>query len=158
MTTEVCSVNKSSLEKTLEPSPRSIALKPKDFTVNRFSVLVVDDDSTIRKILSLVLEDKYAVLTSSNVDEAIDCWSGSEPDLIITDIEMGEKSGLHFIDHIRQTDRQTPIIVISGSLPTVSAVMAVERLGANKVLGKPFSVTELLAIVEELLDECEASS
>ena len=115
------------------------------------SILVVDDDRGIREMVSMMLENKYSVCQCDNVDDALGHWRINKPNLIITDIEMDQKTGFELIEHIRQYDVETPVVVMSGSLANCLAVADLQRLGANAVFKKPFSLFELLRSIEDLL-------
>ena len=127
------------------------ASKIKGLPVNKTSLLVVDDDPTIRQIVTLLLQDKYNVTACCNVDDAIEQWNLAKPELLLTDIEMGVRSGLDLIKHVRQFDQDIPIIVMSGALSAQLSCNYIESLGANKVVPKPFSILELTDLIGELL-------
>jgi two-component system, OmpR family, response regulator MprA len=106
-------------------------------------ILVVDDDSTIRKLLSSILTlNGYEVSTASNGAEALDRVAVFQPDMIILDNRMPIMDGPTFIKIYRKISGcSTPIILISGSqYLTKMAVTA----HVQECLLKPFDVDELL--------------
>jgi DNA-binding NarL/FixJ family response regulator len=75
------------------------------------------------------------------------------PDLVITDIFMPQKDGIETIRDLRATRPEIKILALSGDLGFEGRSIrdAVQLLGADRVLGKPFSNDELVRIVEQML-------
>src|SRR5262249_19742702 len=113
------------------------------------TVLVVDDDSGIRKLVSTILEmSGHQVLTASNGLEGLMVYSSyhSRLDLVITDIDMPQMNGVELVSRIRAIDPRTNIIVMSGrpldDLPGLEDCVK---------LPKPFQLEELRTIVNREL-------
>lgn len=85
--------------------------------------------------------------------EAIDYMSDSKPDVLVTDIIMPEKEGIATIREFRSLYPDLPIIAISGAgrTPTMDFLELAGRLGADRMLAKPFGPQELLNTVREVL-------
>jgi two-component system chemotaxis response regulator CheY len=121
-------------------------------------ILILDDDEQIREMVSAMLENKYDVLISNSVDDAIDYCSKNHVDLIITDLFMPDKTGLDLLDTFRQNNtsinKDIRFIAISGgSKLTKSDFLPVaELIGANGILKKPFTMNELTEKVEAILN------
>jgi excisionase family DNA binding protein len=110
-------------------------------------VLVVDDESSIREMLSktLALAD-YKVDTAPDAPAALDLLRG-EPaayDLLIADLKMPGMDGLSLIRQVKQLRSGLPIIIITGFSTESSAIEAV-NLGVAAYLTKPFRVPQVLA-------------
>jgi two-component system response regulator AtoC len=108
------------------------------------SILVVDDEPSIRKYLQTLLEvDNYAVTTVSSGREALErIGNGKRPDLIILDVLMPDLDGLETLRQLMQLDRSLNIIMLSCSNEVGTVVEAI-RLGATDYLTKPFEKSDL---------------
>ena len=113
------------------------------------SVLVVDDDPDIRKLLRRAFEDVgFSVDTATNGLEALEKVRTVGPDAIVLDLCMPVMSGQEFLDAWRKTPQATaPVLAISAyGLPTTA-----DDLGVQAFLAKPFHMTALLDTVEALV-------
>ncbi len=114
----------------------------------QYSVLVVDDDQTIRDLLRLVLRDAgYAVLLAEDGEGGLRQAAEALPDLIISDVEM-PTSGLSFVSQLRRNPRlrSIPVMFLSAGDSTAEIAAAL-TLGADDYIAKPFENAELLARV-----------
>lgn len=105
------------------------------------TVLVVEDDfDTLHPLAELLRLKGFTVSTATEAEQGLKVARQERPDLIITDIALPGKSGLHFIGAVRRDDhiRSTPIIVISGCGPMI--MVEAEAAGANCCLEKPISI------------------
>ncbi|HLF69631.1 MAG TPA: response regulator, partial [Actinomycetota bacterium] len=85
-------------------------------------VLLVDDYSSIRTLLRVVLEDEgYRTSEASNATEAIEAVLKTKPDLIILDLMMPQIDGRYVIEHLRQSGNKTPIIVLTAKTEGLDA-------------------------------------
>ncbi len=114
-------------------------------------VLVIDDDSSILRALTLALERTYTVHTARNADEARACLGELTPDLLILDISLGDEDGLNILAEFRQTST-APVLIITGHGSEAAATRAL-HLRANAYLQKPFALSTLRTQVAELLAE-----
>jgi DNA-binding response OmpR family regulator len=104
-------------------------------------VLVVEDDfDTLHPLAELLGLKGHSVFTASDAEQGMRLASQQRPDVIITDIALPGKSGLHFINRVRRDPRlsRLPIIVISGCGPAV--MVEAEAAGANFCIEKPISL------------------
>ena len=107
------------------------------------SVLVVDDEESIRELLEIMLKrEGYAVTVADSADAALKQLSKSAYDAVITDIAMPGMSGIELLAKVRATHHDTAVIVITAHGSTESAVEAM-KLGANDYLTKPFQMDEM---------------
>jgi two-component system response regulator AtoC len=113
------------------------------------SILLVDDDDTIRSSVSMYLADKgFEVHVASCVSEALQMLDSCLPDVLLVDLQMPERDGFEMIREARRRSSATAIIVISGTGDIQKAVQAT-RLGATRFIEKPFSLRELDEAVRE---------
>lgn len=107
-------------------------------------VLVVDDSSTMRKIIlrSLAAVGVPTAVEAGDGAEALARFQQEPFDLVLTDWNMPQMSGLELIQAIRQTNRETPIIMITTEAEKSRVVSAIQA-GCNDYLVKPFTADTL---------------
>jgi DNA-binding response OmpR family regulator len=117
------------------------------------SILVVDDDSALRRLVTTVLERRnFAVSEAADGGQALDVLSTTAFDLVITDIVMPEIEGLELVRYIRARHPGAKVMAVSGGgSHLISYTHLAKQLGADEVLAKPFTPAELVAVVERLL-------
>lgn len=117
-------------------------------------ILVIDDELQLCNLLKEMLEQQsYIVRIALNGKEGLKLLESETPDLVITDLFMPEKEGFETITEIRRRYPQLKIIAISGGGKTgsVELLTLAQRMGAHQTLMKPFSRSELLMAVEDVL-------
>jgi DNA-binding NtrC family response regulator len=118
-----------------------------------FRILVVDDNKELREILEEFLKgDGHCVEGSPNGRDALERHQESPFDLIITDLNMPEISGMELIKTIRKENQDTEFVIITGYASMDSAVEAV-KIGAFDYIVKPFRMEELHVVVKNARDK-----
>jgi len=115
-------------------------------------LLIVDDDISLRTALFKFFQRlEYQVITASSLKEAKN-FSGSQNifDLAIIDLSLQDGHGLDLVKHIRQSQPQCILFVLTGHA-TIEAAIQATQLGVNKFLSKPFELDELKLNVENAL-------
>ncbi len=113
-----------------------------------FRILVVDDNKELREILEEYLkEEGHDVNGSANGRDALESHRKDPFDLIVTDLNMPEISGMELIRTIRKENPDTEFVIITGYASMDSAVEAV-RMGAFDYIVKPFRMEELQVVVK----------
>lgn len=109
-------------------------------------VLVVDDEPSIREMLSRTLSENYQVDVASDATTALDLLRTSPMpySLLIADLKMPDMDGLSLIRRVKEIRSGLPIIIITGFSTESSAIEAV-NLGVAGYLTKPFHVPQVLA-------------
>jgi two-component system response regulator PilR (NtrC family) len=116
-------------------------------------LLVVDDEQSMREFLeSFLRREGYDVSTAADVNTALSYLESDEIDLVITDMQMPEKTGLDLILEARELSPETAMVMITGFGTTDSAISAM-REGAYDYLTKPFKVDELRIVIEKALEK-----
>jgi len=111
---------------------------------NGFSILVIDDEVQIRKLLEISLEaNDYKVNFAVNGKEGIAMAANYQPDLILLDLGLPDENGQIILVKLREWF-QNPIIILSVKSTEEEIVKALDN-GANDYLTKPFRTQELLA-------------
>jgi two-component system nitrogen regulation response regulator NtrX len=120
--------------------------------MNKATVLVVDDEPDIRRLLQEILEDEgYEVHAAENGAAARRIRAERKPDLILLDIWMPDEDGITLLKDWLRDDALCPVIMMSGHATVETAVEAT-RLGAYDFLEKPLSMAKLLVTVERALE------
>jgi two-component system KDP operon response regulator KdpE len=118
--------------------------------MNNATVLVIDDEVQIRKLLQITLESNgYSVLMAETGKEGTIAAATHPPDLILLDIGLPDDSGHHILKQLREWYNK-PIIILSVQSSEEDIVKALDN-GANDYLVKPFRAGELLARLRSAL-------
>ena len=117
---------------------------------DKISILVADDDSSIRQLIQLYLEKEgYEVRGAARGDDALASFRRFPPDLVLLDIMMPGVDGVEVLKTMRRTS-QIPVIMLTARDETFDKVLALE-LGADDYVTKPFDGKELVARVKAVL-------
>jgi len=114
------------------------------------TVLVVDDEPTLRSILVDVLVDEgYAVVTARDGQEALEIFARDAPDLVLMDVMMPRMDGPTAVRALRALPNGTTVPIV-----LASAVMSSDGLdlGIDGFLRKPFELDDLLQLIGRLVD------
>jgi two-component system KDP operon response regulator KdpE len=110
----------------------------------KLSVLIVDDEQSIRRFLRVSLESqKYTVVEASTGQEALAKMVSEKPEIVVLDLGLPDMDGVEVTRLIRQWSK-IPIIILSVRNSEKDKIAALDA-GADDYLSKPFSVGELLA-------------
>ncbi|MBM3223832.1 MAG: response regulator [Candidatus Tectomicrobia bacterium] len=118
---------------------------------SKHMILLVDDDPALLRLLSIRLTAAgYEVITADSGAQALTLTAMHYPQLVITDLQMGEMDGMVLFDSLHRSHPTLPVIILTahGSIP--EAVAATQR-GVFGFLTKPFDGKDLLVQVEKAL-------
>jgi len=116
-------------------------------------ILVVDDEPNAVKVLSAILSDAgYIVLESSSVAKAIKILSQEDIDVVITDLKMPGKDGMHLFEHITEKYPDVPVIFLTAYGTVESAVHAM-TLDAFYYFIKPPDYVKLKSIITKAVEQ-----
>ncbi len=123
-------------------------------------VLVVDDDRSIREVVSMCLHKLkgWDVLTAASGQEGLNGVDINNPDVIVLDVMMPEMDGIAFLRHLRSNDttKQIPVVLLTANryLPDKHLLT---QLGVVEIVTKPFLPVNLVRQIDRAL-ECQLSS
>tara|TARA_B100000378_G_C17810612_1_gene330686 strand:+ start:184 stop:606 length:423 start_codon:yes stop_codon:yes gene_type:complete len=121
----------------------------KKTTDAELSILVVDDDENIRMVLHQSLEKEgYHVSTAKNAEEALNTLQRSFFHVVITDIMMGEMSGVELLQQIKEMNSLMQIFVMT-SHSTLPHVIQCMQGGAYDFFEKPLKIEDILISLGE---------
>ncbi len=116
-------------------------------------ILVIEDENSLRLLLSSYLSKHYAVESRKDGLDALSWMSkGNIPDVIVLDMEMPNLSGAEFLIHIRSSGffGHIPVLVTSGT-DDKELPKKLEKLGANGFMKKPINPSQVLETIEKFL-------
>lgn len=118
----------------------------------RKTVLVVDDEESIRSLVRKVLSSRYAILEASNGKEGIEVARTYKPDLVLMDIMMPNTDGYTACHEIKKdkTTSKIPVVMVSAVGHELNVKLSTE-MGARAHLTKPFDVHRLLEEVQQII-------
>jgi len=114
------------------------------------TILIVDDDKSIRYSLKRMLEENFSVITAQNGEEALDRVRENPPDLIIMDIKMPGRNGIDVLKEIKSIDPKSLVIIMTAYGTTETAIEAM-KYGAFDYILKPFPIPQMKGLVEKAL-------
>src|SRR5664280_551672 len=120
--------------------------------MNHKTILVVDDDESLRRITQLQLEEAgYSATTAANGDEALRSIEENAPALVITDLKMPGISGLDLLKKVREQYPQTAVVMVT-AFGTVQTAVAAMKAGAYDYITKPIDYEELMLVVNRAVE------
>jgi len=114
------------------------------------TILVVDDDKSIRYSLKRMLEGNFSILTAQNGEEALNRIKENPPDLIIMDIKMPGRNGIDVLKEINSIDPKSLVIMMTAYGTTETAIEAM-KYGAFDYILKPFPIPQMKGLVEKAI-------
>jgi len=125
---------------------------------NRPSILVVDDDRFfLRQMVDILSDGGFKAQGVTSGEQAVELLENKKFKVIVTDIVMGEMSGIDLLQQVRMHDRLTPVICVSG-VRSFDNVVEMVRNGASDFLPKPFHPEQLLSAVSSAVIDHEIAT
>jgi len=114
-------------------------------------ILIVDDDASVRDVISVLLQEEgYECRTASSAEAALDVAAAEAPPLVISDMKMPGRDGVWLLEAFRERYPETAVIMLTGYGDTEAAVDCLRR-GAVDYLLKPPKLTDLIRAIERAL-------
>src|SRR6185295_5236345 len=116
------------------------------------SILVADDDASIRSLLRQLLTDEgYSITEAATGTEVVSQVSESSPDLVIMDVRMPELDGIEALPKVKQASPKTSVLIMTAFGSSNAAIKAME-LGAFDYITKPFELDKISHTVKRAFD------
>jgi two-component system response regulator AtoC len=116
------------------------------------SILVADDDASIRSLLKQLLTDEgYSITEAATGTEVVAQVSESSPDLVIMDVRMPELDGIEALPKVRSASPKTSVLIMTAFGSSNAAIKAME-LGAFDYITKPFELDKISHTVKRAFD------
>jgi len=120
-------------------------------------VLIIDDDRDLAAMLGEFLQRAgYAVEAHHGADAGVAALRAAEPDLLILDVMLPERSGLDVLRELRLASSRLPVMMLTARGDPIDRILGLE-LGADDYLAKPFDPRELLARIRAILRRATAT-
>lgn len=117
------------------------------------TILIIDDEKSIRKTLSEILSyEGYKIDEASDGEEGLKKFKEKTYDLVICDIKMPKLDGIEFLEKAKEVNSDVPIIIISGHGNIETAVEAVKK-GAYDYISKPPDLNRMLITLRNAMDK-----
>lgn len=114
-------------------------------------ILLIDDEEGIRfTFKSFLSEEGYEVITAGDFEEALDCITGMDFDLIFADIYLKGKSGIDFLREVKERGMGCPVVMLT-AFPNIDTASEAVRLGAFDYISKPVRKAMLVRIARVAL-------
>lgn len=114
------------------------------------SILVVDDEESLRASVRLVLERDYALRFAADGQEALEAFAKEPADLVLLDVKMPKKDGVEVLKELMQR-QPPPRVLMLTAYQSVELAQRTTQFGALDYVTKPFERDELLKAVERAL-------
>ncbi|EDP73515.1 response regulator [Hydrogenivirga sp. 128-5-R1-1] len=116
-------------------------------------VLYVEDSPEVRQSTLLLLKEFFDnIITASNGKEGLELYEKGKPDLIITDINMPEMSGIEMIKELRKKDKDIPIIITSAHSELEFLLESI-KLGVDGYILKPVDLNQFINTISKVVEK-----
>jgi two-component system nitrogen regulation response regulator NtrX len=117
------------------------------------TILIVDDEESVRKSLADVMRDEgYDVVTAASGREGIELLSETQPSLTLLDIAMPDMDGIEVLRRFREMRPDMPVVMVTGH-GTIETAVKTTKMGAYDFMVKPPELAHLILVVKHGLEE-----
>jgi len=117
-------------------------------------ILIIDDNADIRNIINdLIIDAGYKTRLATNYNQALNEIDKKLPDVAIIDVKLdkGDNDGLELLSHIKNKDKDIPVIIITGHANVEMAIKAL-KAGAFEFIEKPFNQERLINFINRAVE------
>ncbi len=115
------------------------------------SILIVDDEKSVRNALSMALEGKYSIITAEQGAEALKLFHQERPDLILLDIGLPDMNGIDVLKSVKDKDPDAMVIMVT-AVEEVKTIVEAVKMGAYDYLVKPIDAQQLFLTLQNALE------
>lgn len=126
-----------------------------------FRILVIDDETSILKLLETTLRTAgYEPILANNGEEGLRLAEEERPNLILLDVRMPKLSGWEVLRRLRQEEetKEIPVILLTALPPSRSNLTTSHILEADGYIAKPFDPQEVISVINEVVDRSRKST
>jgi len=118
------------------------------------TILIADDEETVRSLVKRLLNKEYTVLEADNGEEAVKVAVNQKPDLILMDILMPKMDGLTACYAIKrnQATKEIPVIMLTAVDYELNRKLSQDVMGAQGYITKPFNSEALMGMIAKFLN------
>ncbi len=121
------------------------------------SILVVDDEKSLRDFLTIMLENEgYEVDTADSGEKAVKLIHEKEFDMVLTDFKMKRSNGIEVLEAVKAHNPVTPVVLMTAYASAETAVEAMKK-GAYDYISKPFKIEDLQLIIKNAIEKKKLS-
>ena len=116
------------------------------------SILVVDDELSVRESLKMILKPIYQVYTAVDGQQALQFIQNDKIDLVALDLKMPGLSGIEVLQRIKENDPDIEVIIITAHRSSQN-IQDASQYGAGDFFTKPFNVFDLIGSIKKSLEK-----
>ena len=125
--------------------------KPTMEVQNSEHILIIDDDAAMAELIKQILDYAgYRTEIALTGAEGVKSYTKNRHDLVVTDLQIGDMTGIDVLQAVKKVAHHTPVIILTGYASTETAMEAI-RLGAADYMTKPFRMQDLLKTIKTYL-------
>ncbi len=117
----------------------------------KYSILIVDDETTFRKSVNRFLKKYYHTIEAPNGQKALELARTIKPELVLLDIGLPDMSGLEVLARLKETEHPPAVIMVT-AYDQVKDVVHAMKLGASNYLVKPIDIDEFDVAIKNALE------
>jgi DNA-binding response OmpR family regulator len=123
-------------------------------------VLLIDDDETLRGVIKMSLNSfGFDVTEAGDGRVGVNLAKSTPFDVVVTDLIMPGQEGIETITILRRELPHLPVIAMSGGLPNSALYLEIAaKIGARRVLGKPFAMADLRTAITEIVQPAKPAA
>ena len=114
-------------------------------------ILIIDDENLVRSVINIALTNNgYKVYEADNGKTGIQMFIDIDPDIVITDVNMPEMSGIEVTKNIKENKVDADVVIMTG-YGTEELIIEALRVGASNYINKPVDFKELFNILDSII-------